>query len=68
MGIFELIHKYLGIEELCLTLGCLMANAGRNGYKTGTFITKKIFFQKFYNFEYSVYVYICCSSVVVIGS
>ena len=33
-----------------------MANASKYGYKTGTFITKIIFFKFVYNFVYSAYV------------
>ena len=38
MGIFDFIHRYLGVEKLFQTLDCGNANAGTYGYKTGTFI------------------------------
>ena len=63
MGIFDLIHRYLGIVKSFQTLHVHMNNAGTRGYKTGTFITKKIFFFKFvYNFDICIcmciYIYI----------
>ena len=58
MGIFDVIHRYLGIVKSFQTLRVHMNNAGRNGYKTGTFITKKKMFSNLFITEYSVYVYI----------
>ena len=47
MGIFDLIHRYLGIVKSFQTLHVHMNNAGARGYKTGTFITKKKFSKLF---------------------
>ena len=59
MRIFYLTHRYLGIVKSFQTLHVHMNNASRYGYKTGTFITKKIFFQIFYNFDICICMYIC---------
>ena len=58
VGIFDLIHIYLGIVKSFQTLHVHMNNTAKYRYKTGTFITKKNVFKFVYNFEYSVYVYI----------
>ena len=67
MGIFYLIHRYLGIVKSFQTLHVHMNNADRNGYKTVTFITKIFFFSNFFVTLIFVcvyvYIYICCSSM-----
>ena len=57
MGIFDLIHRYLGIAKSFQTLHVHMNNAVTRGYKTGTFITKKNFFSNL--FITLIYVYVC---------
>ena len=58
MGIFDMLHIYLGSVKSFQTLHVHMNNAGTRGYKTGTFITKHFFSNLFITLIY-VYVYVC---------
>ena len=66
MGIFELIRIYLVVEKLFQTLDCHMDIAGKNGYKTGIFITKKKFSNLFItlNIVYIQYLTACISAII----